>query len=324
MNLHIAYSADDNYARHAGISILSLFENNLKVDSITVYIMENNISELNKQKLLYIAKTYNRNIKFIKFDDIEKYIGITIWADRSLSAMTRLFLDKVIPNNVDKLIYLDCDTIINGSLESLWNIDMDSYCVAGVLDTTSNVSKTLVGLNKDDVYINSGVLLMNIKRWRKNSIDNKILKFIESYQGKIFHMDQGVINGALKNEILVIHPKYNVLTSYFSFSHREIVYLNDLNFYYSEKEIIEAKENPIIIHYTPDHFNRPWIENCIHPLRKKYIDYKEISPWNEILLEYDKRKWYINFLIFIKNNFGIKIYKVVMTIIGIYKKKQFS
>lgn len=323
MNLYIAYSSDDNYAMHAGISIISLFENNLEANAITVYIMDNDISNDNKKKLLSIAKKYRRTIEFIKFNNIEEYLGMNIWSDRSLSAMSRLLLCEFIPVEIDKIIYFDSDTIINYSLEEFWKVDIDNYYVAGILDTVFKESKTLVGLKKDDIYINSGVLLINTNKWREERINEQIIGFLKEHKGKVYHTDQGIINAVLRNKILPIHPKYNVLSTQLSFSYNDIIYLYNLEPYYSVSEVKYAKNNPVIIHFTPGLYNRPWVENCNHPLKHIYLRYKNISPWNDISLQSDKRRFHIKILTFIQKNFNIKIYKFIITNMGFIKKMKF-
>ena len=75
--------------------------------------------------------------------------------------------------NLDKIIYLDCDSIIADSLEDLDNIDISDYYIAGVQDTVTNFFKTSIGLNKDDRYINAGMLVINLKKWREDKIEEK-------------------------------------------------------------------------------------------------------------------------------------------------------
>lgn len=74
--LNCAYSFMDNYAQHAGLSILSLFDNNIEADEINVYILDNNICEDNKTRLNSIAKQYNRNIIFIDLAQLTSKMNV--------------------------------------------------------------------------------------------------------------------------------------------------------------------------------------------------------------------------------------------------------
>lgn len=305
MNLNIAYSSDDNYAQHLGVSMLSLFENNRSFKNITIYIIENNISNKNKERLLNIAEQYKREIKFIDFKEYEKKLNLNMDNYISISAYARLFLDEIVEDN--KVIYLDCDSIVNGSLEELWNLDISDYFVAGVEDTVGENSKTKIGLNYEDKYINSGMLLINLEKWRENDIKSKFIEFIDYYNGNVFHHDQGTINGVLKNKILILHPKYNLMTTFVTMSRDEIMKYYKLKEYYLESIIDEAKSEAIFIHYTPAFVNRPWIDKSKHPLKYLYEEYLERTPWRGLNNYKDKRSIGEKLVSFLYNNLPFDI-----------------
>lgn len=314
--LVVAYSSDDNYAQHVGISMLSLFENNKKYNEIVVFIIDNNIGLENKKKIFKIGEQYKRKIKFIDFDKFRNKLNLDIGNSISISLYCRLMLASMIGNEFDKVIYFDSDSVILESLDELWNLNLDDYYVAGVLDTVAKGAKLKIGLKEKDNYVNSGMLLINLKRWRKDNIEEKFLDFIKEHNGNVYHHDQGVINGVLNKKILIINPKYNCNSNFYIFKVEEIKDIYMINDYYSQQEVNEAIDNPIFLHYTPGFFNRPWMNNCKHPLKKEYIKYKELSPWKQSDLFTDNRKWKIKFLVFLyyilpKKAF-IRLYKEIV------------
>ncbi|WP_394186454.1 glycosyltransferase family 8 protein [Metabacillus halosaccharovorans] len=303
MNLSVVYSSDNNYAQHVGVSMLSLFENNIKFNSITVYLIENNVSHDNKNKLKLICKDYQRSIVFISFKEISNKLQIDIRNSISISAYARLFLPSVIDKKTEKILYLDCDSVINSSLEDLWNINICNYYVAGVKDTVSDETKLKVNMEINQPYINSGMLLINLKKWREDDIEKRFIEFINLYNGDVFHHDQGTINGVLHKKFLLLHPKYNAMTTFFTMTRDEIIKYYGLNDYYSESELKEAINNPVYIHYTPAFVNRPWIKGCKHPLVSLYKKYLDITPWKGASLYEDKRKNIEKFVAILYNNF---------------------
>ncbi|MNI12993.1 General stress protein A [compost metagenome] len=289
MNLRVVYSSDNNYAQHVGVSMLSLFQNNKEFNHIDVYLIENNISIENKNNLKLICKKYNRVIQFIKFDGITNKLKKITGNPISINAYARLFLSHVLGENVDKVIYLDCDSIINHSLYELWNIDVNEYYAAGVSDTVSDHTKLKVNLDVNSLYINSGMLLINLKKWRDENIEQKFIEFINSYNGKVFHHDQGTINGVLNKKLLILHPKYNCMTTFFTMKREEMMQYYGLKKYYTEAELLDAITNPVFIHYTPAFVNRPWIKGSKHPLASLYKTYLEMTPWKGTDLFEDNR-----------------------------------
>jgi len=275
LRLNVAYSSDDNYARHLGVSMISLFKNNISFDEIYVYIIENNISSTNKKKLNKIADEYERNIIYIPFKELCSDLKTN--NNFPLSAYARLFLARI--DDIEKIIYLDCDSIICDSFIELWKKDISDYYVAGVQDNVNQFYKLSIGLDKNFRYINSGFLLINIEKWRLHDLERKFMDFIAKHKGDVPHHDQGTINAVCKNSILLLHPRYNVLPPMFQFSRKEIMKLDNVNSYYSKEEINEAKQDPCFIHFTNSFFNRPWNENSTHPLKNIYLNYLNQSPW---------------------------------------------
>jgi len=301
MKINVLYSSDENYAQHAGVSLFSLLDNNEDIDEITVYMIENNLSSDSKEKFNEIIKKYNRQIIYIPIDflceDINKRDNYF------LSSYARLFISKI--KEIDKILYLDCDTVITQSVKSLWNIEIYNYLVAGVQDNPAMYNAEVIGMTEYDRYINAGVLLMNLKKWRESGTDKKVIEFIDKYNGCVPHHDQGIINGICKDNILIIDPVYNAMSQFFMHSSKQIKSLYDMKNYYSQEQLDNAVKNPVIVHYINKFFNRPWFENCSHPMKNLYINYLKQSPWSNVQLNTSKndpkiriRKWIFDHLPF--------------------------
>ena len=267
--MNILYSTDENYVQHLMASIVSLLENNKKEKNLFIYIIDNEISENSKKCINDLSNIYG-NVKFYfvplkqiceKFEKKDSY---------PISSYARLFFSKHCTCN--KILYIDCDTIINSSLRKLYDTDISNYYVAGVQDNPAYYMIKSIGMNKDDRYINAGVLLINLSKWRKDKLDEKFLEFVTIYNGKVPHHDQGIINGVCKGKILIIEPKYNSMSQFFQFNANQIKKLYGIKKYYTNKEVEEAKNNPVIIHYISKFYNRPWFDDCIHPKKELYFD----------------------------------------------------
>lgn len=313
--MNVVYSSDDNYSQHVGVSMLSLFENNKEFEKITVYVIDNLISDSNKKKLEQICRRYCRSLKFIKFDEDSYRQKMKTDTSFSLSAYARLFLSSMLQEEIKKIIYLDCDSVVNSSLDELWSVDISGCLVAGVLDTVSMTTKTRVNMDVENPYINSGMLVINLEKWREVDIERRFLDFIAEHNGHVFHHDQGVINGVLHDDLYILHPKFNAMTVFFTMRFDELLQYYGLSDYYSREELTEATQKPVFIHFTPAFVNRPWIQGCKHPLMKIYRDYREMSPWKGTELEKDNRRAIEKGVAFLYNHlpFGIanRIRKVI-------------
>ena len=264
-----------------GVSILSVLENNKSFNSINIYIVDNNISDGNKLELKKLVESYQRNIIFIDFEKYKKYLNLNMEWQISISSYARLFVASMLPSNIDKVLYFDCDTLIVDSLDELWNQDINDFYVAGVCDTVPSNTKQAIGLNSTDFYINAGMILINLKKWREDNLEKRLLDFIDDHNGNVIHHDQGVINGVIKNK-KILPLKYNLMTSYLMMSRDDIIKLYKVEDpFYSQEQIDEAIKNPVYIHYTPGFTIRPWVKGCKHPYVDLYWKYLKLTPWKD-------------------------------------------
>ena len=130
--MNIAFSSDNNYAPYLSISILSILKKNKDIE-IHFYILDFGIKENNKKIIEDIIKIYNKKIKFIPISEKDfSNFPITIYYISS-ATYARLNIAEYIPN-IDKLIYIDVDTLTNGSLKELWNTDINQHALAACKD----------------------------------------------------------------------------------------------------------------------------------------------------------------------------------------------
>lgn len=280
--LNIAYSCNEAYVQHTGISMLSLFENNKAFDNISIYFIAKSVSDESIKKLHDLAKQYNREFIVIPFEYLSKELKINTLGRHIETVYAKLFFGQL--KEIDKILYIDSDTVINDSLKELWDIDISDYLVAGV-DTYTVSAKEELGLTKNDKFINDGVVLMNLDQIRKQKVEEKFLEAIKKFNGNPPVLSEGIINLVCKGQILSLHPKFNLLSGFFWYKKNPFSLMNN---YYSKEIIEEAKKTPVIIHYLSAFYNRPWNKYCTHPLKNKYIYYKNRSIWKNTPLQTSK------------------------------------
>lgn len=282
--MNIVYASDNNFAEILGISIISLFENNKQCKEINVFILDDGITDDNRQRLLSVGSGFDRKIEFIPVSDIE--IPQSVQSERwSRSAFTRLFLRKLLPEGADRILYLDCDTIIRGELTEVYETDMEDCTVAGVRDCVSPMYLKNLWLERDDIYCNSGVLLILTEKWN----EEEFMHFFRSNRS-IKYPDQDIINGVCSRNMKELPLRYNCYTALYDFSYSELIKYRKPSEYYTEKETAEAVSDPVIVHFTTSFLSlRPWVEGSRHPYAGEWSRYKAMSPWAEAPLRKDNR-----------------------------------
>ena len=277
--MNIVYAANENYAKLVWISACSLFENN-KDYKIKLYLISDKIAEESISKIRQLVTKYGGELVVVDFLVISYGLENAQIFSGGKTTYARLFLLDTVSE--DKILYLDCDTMIMGSLNDLWNTDIEEYYVAGVRDMVVPHIRYGVGLKYSEPYINAGILLMNVKKMKEDNLENRFVDYITALNGKIPCHDQGVINHVCRGKIQLISPNYNVMTPMFYYLADEIRAFYELDEYYSDKEMEEARQAPKIVHFTAGWYIRPWFSGSKHPYADIYRSYYERSPWSHI------------------------------------------
>lgn len=284
--MDIVYTSSDSYMKYTGVSIQSLYENNIDTKIINVYVLSSDISENSINNLKQIAGKFDRKItvKDISKDlsNFASKLGLKPFRG-SYAVYASLFIEQIFPD-LDRVIYLDADTLINSSLEGLWNKDIGSSPIAAVPEiglysgiSSSEDNEILYG---SDIYYNTGFILYNLCQWREQKINNIIESTIDSY-GKPFRIvDQSIINLALKNKIFRLHLKYNYYTAVHAISYERMVKTFSNNPIFKKKEFDSARESPCVIHFVGLDFERPWFRRGFSAYKDLYLSFLEKTPWS--------------------------------------------
>lgn len=319
-HLHVALASDTNYAEFVAVVLVSLFETNTWFDFATIHLLSNGIDVATLDKLKNHVPKERGEIKVYDISSLEGDLGISVPPTIAITSYARLFLPQLLERGIERVLYLDCDIVINGDISNFYLLPISNNdWVAGVYDTLpNNVAKTSIALKANDVYYNAGVLLFNLNAWRENNITKLCLDFLLDHGGNVFHHDQGIINAVCHEHKKTVPPKFNTSTSYFSHKYSLLKMQN--NPFYSETEVEEAIKEPAIIHFTEGFYNRPWISNSKHPFRSIFLKYKNKTEWADTPFRSDKRSIAAKILAWSFLNLPYKGYIFIHSIISFLSK----
>ena len=238
----ICFAINNSYYEQT-TKIIKSTTTNISSDLIKVYILFNNLNAENKTKILDLQNDNARlQIKLIEISkNIFDNIKITI-PHTSIETYFRLLIPTIFKDIEDKILYLDADIVIRHNIDDLWETDIQNFCLAGVEDTFIKAInyKNNIGLLNDDIYVNAGVLLFNIKRINQLFSGDSIISAAEKIEKsqKINFQDQDIINIIFKGQIKKINKRFNLTMAEIRNSSIDII------------------ENAAIIHYTGS--KKPW------------------------------------------------------------------
>lgn len=265
--IEIVIATDDNYVQHCGVVMSSIVSNAKPDTQIRFHIISDGLIYENLQKFQSYADE-KTEVHFVYVDPDEfrqcplpEGIGI------SQATYYRLKMAELLPE-LDKALYLDCDVIVRRDLTDLWETDISQFYAAGVPDgITPDESARRTGLPPvQGFYSNAGVMLINLKYWRKDRLQDRFFQFIEENYSRINFPDQDVLNYCLQGRILQLSSLWNV--QYFVFADRTD----------GSAETLETLRNAAILHFITT--SKPWSFYNQHPMRGEYLKYLLKSPWS--------------------------------------------
>lgn len=263
-NIPIVLASDENYAKYMYITIVSILKNKNKKTFCDFYLL---ISKQFKEdittKFKNLEKLYtNCKINFIEMGELFTSNTMKI-AHITTPTYYRLKMADILPKNYKKAIYLDADVIVLKDLAKYFNTNLNGYYIAGVkavgyiINTSNRSYYKNIGISDMSNYINAGVTLWNLDKIRKDNITPKLLELAKNNYNS---QDQDVINLGFYKHIKTLPLKYNVMTTYKTrYIDGDTKVKNNFYNIYSKKNVIEAINAPVIIHYADK--TKPWNGN---------------------------------------------------------------
>ncbi|MGI4743438.1 MAG: glycosyltransferase family 8 protein [Janthinobacterium lividum] len=239
--LNIAIAFDNNYLSPVYALLTSVFENNTG-SHVNIHSIVSGITTLQKEELIAYVKKYGATIYYYKLDydfSVLFKLNSQMWWTESI--FYRLLFPIIVPEHVDKLLYLDTDIIVLKNLAELYSTDMGEMPVAAVRDFVDY--RPELGICSLNSYFNSGVLLISRKKWIEQDITTKALSYIKDNADKLLFPDQDALNAVLLNNWVKLSTKFNVM-------------FKDIPADLSKSQIKLFLEDIVILHYTSQH--KPW------------------------------------------------------------------
>ena len=259
--IHLGFGIDKNFGKFAGITITSLVHNNMYTD-LVVHIVYDELLPEDMEKLLQMERLY-RNLT-LRFYQITSTAGMTfiVPPGHITQAMYyRYLFADMLPPEITKIMYMDADIICKGDILPLWQLDLQGKVLAAARDYGEDRSCDRIGL-KNGRYFNSGVLLMDLTKWRQQKLAQKLFQWLEQVGGtKILWGDQDALNGVIDGEFTELPKKYNGI----------VINNTTLN------ENLEL----VIVHYID--YVKPWhIYYYDSDEKKLYWQYVKKSLWSDL------------------------------------------
>lgn len=284
--MNVFYFSSDLYASVAAVSMVSLLENNMSKQPVHFFMADDGIKEETKYKLKQLVNNYNADIVFIDLPDPSVLLDFPFKDRYQIGhSYPRMCIAQLLPEDIDRVLILDSDTIVMDDLSELWNIDLGDNILAGVVDCMNlKAYGRQFALDNGQFYCNAGVFLVDLKKWREQGIEDEIKSTIKAHNGNVFFFEQTLMNYSCRGKIFKLSPDYNVYTLFYAFEYNNLITWRHPTVFYGRTEVEEAVAHPRIIHFTRNFYmkSHPWKEGSDHPQTQIYREYMNMTPWAEL------------------------------------------
>lgn len=265
--INIFFTINNAYCKYLAVTMSSILLNTTQF--VNFYIIDGGISDNNKQKINELKKIKDFNIEYLPID-VTLFNKMPSSSQAHISNETNYrFLISSIKPEIDKCIFLDADLVVDGDISELWNIDIKDYYMAAVNDQAAlNIEgwAKKLPLPADYTYVNTGVTVMNLKKWRKDNVEKQFFENVSKYKDLLMFPDQDILNITLFSKVKYLSHIFNAMP---------------VQKYRNLEQEKEAFSHPIIIHWAGG--RKPWLFPDV-PYSFVFWKYARQTPFYEEII----------------------------------------
>jgi len=256
----ICLATDNNYAKHLGVALQSIVDNSSEKNIYDIIVFDNNISFSNKDLILKTIKGHkNFSLRFIKTGEFLKNKKLFGRAHVTISTYLRFAMLDIL-RNYSKIVYLDCDLVVNKDINDLCSVDLGKNYVGAVRDCLiaawnnqpnergkreRDYYINVLGMSNPFDYFNAGVMVYNIEEMRKNISTEKLFDIATE---RVYRwQDQDILNKVCFGKVLFLESNWNYMTNR-NVENPELLEFPAPKTYFDQ--FSKAKSDPYIVHYA--------------------------------------------------------------------------
>ena len=258
------------FLQHAAVCLASLLANNPEL-FFEIAIVSRPTENLNEEKLRRSLTQFpNHSLRFIKFAvPAELLLPLNPLAHYTIDTYTRIWLKEFFPEKIERVLYLDADIVVVGSIRPLWATDLDGALLAAVEIPGSERGVARLGMRLEDGYFNAGVMIIDLAQWRTKRAEDIVITYIRDNPDRVLY-DQDALNACFHSCTKRLDYKWNVIRPF---------YRDRLELPLQRVEIEAIRRDARIIHFNGG--VKPWSYFCDHPRRAEYQRYLLMTDWRD-------------------------------------------
>jgi lipopolysaccharide biosynthesis glycosyltransferase len=266
----VATAIDREYVEPSSVLLSSIAQNG-QIDDAELLIYGLGLTSRDRDNLAKSCGRLAKNLSFVDLKSVEgrlKNLTTTLTVP-SVVAYARMLVPPMLPASASRLLYLDSDTLVTGNLRPLFETDLGDAIVTAVQDPTApwvdlSFRTDVLGLADPHYYFNSGVLLIDVNKWKDEQITEKLFALLERLPPgtRLPFLDQDLLNAVLHGRWLQVERKWN--------------------FFATGDDFEKNKDEAVVMHFASG--KKPWFKGSTHPGRDIYLEQRRQTPYRDVPL----------------------------------------
>lgn len=269
--VHILMCGDAGYFQHIAACLISLLDHNSGITlKVTVLVTKSGLAEDTKLRKS-LADYANVTLKIVQFNPPSLANLPLATGAYPAEIYARFWVADYFDDDVERVLYLDGDMVIVGSIIPLIEVNLGEN-ILGAVQIPGSTSPSRLGYDPIFGYFNSGVLVINLKKWRTDNVKELLIKTAYEISDKLNDPDQDVLNYCFHQKYIKLDYIWNAISPFF----KEIRNLD-----IAETEIIRVVRDVRIVHFNGT--AKPWNYLCFHPYAVEYLRCVKKTEWRNFV-----------------------------------------
>lgn len=267
--LNILVTLDIHYLSPLNVMLTSLFLNN-PGECFDIYVASDDLTENDLTDTIKLCGKFSSRLHLIQVEKAWFADAPTV-RYYSQAMYYRLLAAKFLPEDMERILYLDPDMLIINPIQSLYETDMGNSLYAacihkGIVNISKPINKVRLSAYEAEGYYNSGMLLMNLPAIRRSVHAEEIFEYVKKNRQLLVLPDQDVINSLYGDRILSVDES---LWNYHAGKYSEYLLASA-----GEKDLNWVAQNTAILHYCGK--RKPWHNSSFGRFTALYKHYMQL------------------------------------------------
>lgn len=289
----VVSASDDNYAMPLAVTIRSVIDYLSRDRQLHVCILDGGLTNRSKQRLLQSWRSANVTVRWLE-PPIAQITDLKTENHLNLVTYLRLFMPQLLPQTLNRAIFLDADLLVQKDLSELWDTELGDAPIAAVndyftpyLNTREAIGRPSIcdrhpdkchpvpnyrelGLKGTAGYFNAGVMVVNLAKWREMNVLQQAMDLVRRHHEHVRYCDQYALNVLFSEKWKPLDPRWNQNSNLWAWRGSD-----DGAF---DPDLFQVLRNkPWIVHFT--WIRKPWHYGSTHPATRKFFKAVDRTDW---------------------------------------------